>query len=186
VHLVAGSSSAQCAFAMNPFDAIIYAVALIAIVLGFHSGLLRSVATILGYLIAAPIAVAITPGVTALVAGQFTLPPDKTWIALCVVFVAVGIVVSALLRYAVREFTGHDVNLLDRLAGAFLGAARIGLVAVLIVVIFDRIIPADRQPSFLLDSRLRPYLSAAGQKGLKSLPPDIEDYIDRLKRERGI
>jgi membrane protein required for colicin V production len=171
---------------MNPFDAVIYAVMLIAIVLGFHSGLLRSVATILGYLIAAPIAVAITPGVSALVLGQFALPPDKTWIALCVVFVTAGILISALLRYAVSEFTGHDVNLLDRLAGAFLGAARIGLVAVLIVVIFDRIIPADRQPSFLLDSRLRPYLSAAGQKGMNSLPPDIEDYIDRLKRARGL
>jgi membrane protein required for colicin V production len=72
------------------------------------------------------------------------------------------------------------------MAGALLGAARIGLVAVLIVLIFDRIIPADRQPPFLVDSRLRPYLSAAAQKGLKSLPPEVDDYIARLKRERGV
>jgi hypothetical protein len=29
-------------------------------------------------------------------------------------------------------------------------------------------------------------LSQAGQQGLRALPPDIEAYIDRLKRERGI
>jgi len=72
------------------------------------------------------------------------------------------------------------------MAGAVLGAVRIFLVAVLVVVAFDRIIPTDRQPPFLVGSRLRPYLSAAGQKGLQSLPPDVEDYIDRLKRERGL
>jgi membrane protein required for colicin V production len=58
--------------------------------------------------------------------------------------------------------------------------------AVLMVVIFDRIIPAGREPAFLTGSRLRPMLSQAGQAGLRSLPPDIADYIDRLKRERGI
>jgi membrane protein required for colicin V production len=63
---------------------------------------------------------------------------------------------------------------------------RILVVAVLIVVIFDRIIPADRQPAYLIGSKLRPYLSAAGQKGFASLPPDAEGYIDRLRRERGL
>jgi membrane protein required for colicin V production len=67
-----------------------------------------------------------------------------------------------------------------------LGAVRILLLAVLMVLIFDRIIPADRQPAWLTESRLRPLLSVAGQQGLKSLPPDVTDYIDRLKRERGI
>jgi membrane protein required for colicin V production len=172
--------------AMNPFDAAVYAVAILAIVMGFNAGLLRSLATILGYLIAAPIALAITPRVTAFALGQTALPPDKTWIVLCCVFVAVGIFVSALLRTAVGEFIGPNISLFDRLAGAVLGAARIGLVAVLIVVIFDRMIPADRQPAFLAGSQLRPLLSAAGQRGLQSLPPDIEDYIDRVKRERGI
>ena len=171
---------------MNPFDAVVIAVTLIAILLGFNAGLLRSLATILGYLIAAPIAIALTPHVTALVSGQATLPPDKTSIVLGIVFLVAGLGISALLRLVVNEFIGEDVNLFDRLAGALLGAVRIGLVAVLIVVVFDRVIPADRQPPFLVDSRLRPYLSAAGQKGLKSLPPEVEDTIDRLKRERGL
>src|SRR4029078_1400335 len=101
-------------------------------------------------------------------------------------FCALVLALSALLRHAVGAFAGPEVALGDRAAGAVLGAVRIGLVAVLVVLIFDRIIPAGRQPALLTDSRLRPYLSQAGQKGLKSLPPEIDAYIDRLKRERGI
>jgi membrane protein required for colicin V production len=170
---------------MNPFDAVVINAALIAIVLGFNAGLLRSLATILGYLVAAPIAVALTPRVTPLF---FTSgpAPDQTSLVLAGVFLVAGIVVSALMRTAVSGLTGEEVSLLDRFFGAMLGAVRIGLVAVLLVVVFDRIIPADLQPPFLADSRLRPYLSAAGQWGLKSLPPEVEAYIDRLKRERGI
>ena len=170
---------------MNAFDAVVTAVTVLAIVLGFNAGLLRSLATILGYLIAAPLAVAITPYVTAFALGQ-SVSPDKVWLVPVVVFVAAGVAASALLRVVVGEFVGPDVGAFDRLAGAALGAVRIFLIAVLIVVVFDRIIPADRQPQFLVGSKLRPYLSAAGRAGLRSLPPEIEGDIDRVKRERGL
>ncbi len=171
---------------MNTFDAVVTAFAIIAIVMGFMSGLLRSLATILGYLLAAPFAIALTPRVMDLLSGRFSIPPDKTWVVLVVVFAATGIVLGALGRGAVTEFVGEDAGLFDRIAGAALGAVRIFLLAVLIVVAFDRIIPAGREPPFLVGSKLRPYFSVAGQKGLESLPPEIEDYVDRLKRERGL
>jgi membrane protein required for colicin V production len=47
-------------------------------------------------------------------------------------------------------------------------------------------VPADRQPAYLIGSQLRPLLSAAGQKGFKTLPPDMVAYIDRLKKDRRI
>ena len=180
---------------MNAFDVVVVAVAVVAIVLGFNAGLLRSLATILGYLIAAPMAVAIAPLLTTLVVGQHIMPPslssglmssNQNWLMVCITFIAVGFIMSAVFRLAVNEFVGPDIGLFDRLAGATLGAARISLIAVLIVVIFDRLIPTDRQPQFLVDSRLRPYLSAAGKAGLQSLPPEIDEYVDQLRRQRGI
>ena len=66
------------------------------------------------------------------------------------------------------------------------GYSLIDLVAVLIVLIFDRIIPAGRDPEFLKGSKTRPWLSLAAQSGLRSLPPEVSSYIDRLKRERGL
>ena len=170
---------------MNPFDAVITVAAVVAVVVGFTSGLLRSLATILAYLIAAPLAVAFAPYVTAAL-GQSGVTPGNAWIGLVVVFVVLGVLIGSLLRTVIGEFTGPDAGLFDRVAGAVLGAVRIFLIAVLIVVIFDRLIPADRQPPFLIGSRLRPYLSEAGRRGLQSLPPEVEDYIDRIKRERGL
>jgi membrane protein required for colicin V production len=60
------------------------------------------------------------------------------------------------------------------------------LLAVLLVLVFDRIIPPGREPAFLKGSQWRPVLSSAGQYGLQSLPPEVENYIDRLKRQRGM
>ena len=51
----------------------------------------------------------------------------------------------------------------------------------LLVLVFDRIIPPGREPGFPKGSQWRPVLSSWGQYGLQSLPPDVEDYIDRLK-----
>ena len=171
---------------LNPFDAAIYLVALVAVVMGFNAGLLRSLATIFGYLVAAPVAVAATPPLSKFFTELFHLPPTQPWVEFCAVFLAAGLVLSAMCRLAVSELIGPRVNFPDRVAGALLGAVRIALLAVLLVLIFDRIIPAGREPSFLIGSQLRPILSEAGRAGLRSLPPDVTDFIDRLKRARGI
>jgi membrane protein required for colicin V production len=168
---------------MNAFDVVVYAVTAVAVVMGFKTGLLRSLATILGYVLAAPLSVAITPRLAGVLPGLAT--DDRLWLILIGLFLLIGIVVSALLRSAASGFI-HNVGPFDRVAGALLGAVRIVLVAIVVVLVFDRLIPADRQPPFLVGSHLRPYLSAAGQMGLRSLSPDLEESIDRLKREHGL
>jgi membrane protein required for colicin V production len=171
---------------MNSFDAAIYVCLAVAVVIGFNSGLLRSMATILGYVAALPFAVTGAPRLSSLLTERFHLPETDPWLVVIGIFLVVGVVVSALLRHAVRELVGDRISIVDRLAGSVLGAVRVALLAVLMVVIFDRIIPAHVEPEFLAGSRLRPILSVAGRKGLKSLPPDVADYIDRLKKDRGL
>jgi membrane protein required for colicin V production len=172
---------------MNAFDLAVVVVLVVGVVLGYRSGLLRSLATIFGYLAAMPVAVAAAPWLSLVLIKQFDLPLTQTWWGvLCGSFVLSGIALGALLRRAVDIMVGPTVSLPDRMAGSALAAVRIGLLAVLMVVIFDRIIPPGRQPGFLEGSHLRPVLSVAGQQGLKSLPPDLAEFIDRLKRERGI
>ena len=103
--------------------------------------------------------------------------PPPTWIVLIANFVVAGAVICALLRLIVGEIVGSDLSIPDRIAG--LGAFRIVLLAVLLVLLFDRVIPSGREPAFLI-------LSSAAQYGLQSLPPEVDDYIDRLKRQRRI
>jgi membrane protein required for colicin V production len=170
--------------AMNPFDAAVYVCLFVAVVMGFVSGLLRSLATIFGYVAAMGIAVAAGPHLAPVATTQFKLPPAQSWLVFGGIFLVAGFLLSALLRFAVGEMVGPKVSIPDRVAGAGLGAVRVGLLAVLLVLVFDRIIPPGREPAFLTGSQWRPVLSRAGQQGLQSLPPDVEAYIDRLKRAR--
>jgi membrane protein required for colicin V production len=167
---------------MNSFDAVVCGATLAAVIMGFNAGLLRSAVTILAYLIAMPIAVWATLLVTHNAEGpaltQNPLPFFGT-------FLTAGIVLGKLMRMMIDDAIGTESGIADRLGGAALGAVRVGVVAVSIVVIFDQLVPADRQPSYLVGSPLRPIFSAAGQMGLKSLPPDVAAYVGRLKKKIG-
>jgi len=101
------------------------------------------------------------------------------------VFLVAGMALGKAARMALDDAVG-SVGIVDRLGGMMLGAVRVGLVAVTMVLVFDQIIPADRQPAFLTGSQLRPLLAKAGQLGIRSLPPEVIATIDRLKQERRI
>jgi len=173
-------------FSTNLFDLAIYVCLFIAVVLGFMTGFLRSLATIFGYVCGMGVAVAVAPRLAPLLTAYLNMPAPQTWLVFIAVFVATGAAISALLRLAVSEMVGPDISIPDRIAGATLGAFRIVLLAVLLVLVLDRGIQPDREPAFLKGSQWRPALSSVAQFGLHALPPDVEDYLDRLKRQRKI
>jgi membrane protein required for colicin V production len=169
---------------MNGFDAVVYILAIAAVVMGFKAGLLRSAATILAYVSAMPIAVAATRLISDVPMGKSYPLWAQNSLVFFAIFLGAAVVLGALLRTAVSETVGPRIGLADRFAGSVFGAVRIALVAVTVVVVFDRLIPLDRQPAFLNGSHLRPLLSAAGHMSLKSLPPDITEFVDQLKQDR--
>jgi membrane protein required for colicin V production len=171
---------------MNSFDAVVYVGLVIAVVTGFNAGLLRSAVTILAYLIAMPIAVWVMSLVSSGADGRLGSPWAQNSLLFFGIFLVAGIVLGKLMRMALDETIGAEAGLGDRLGGAVLGAVRVGLVAITLVLIFDSLVPSDRQPPYLTGSQLRPLLSAAGQKGFRSLPPEVAATIDRLKKERRI
>ena len=171
---------------MNSFDAVVYFALVAAVVLGFNSGLLRSAVTILAYLFAMPIAIWAMSIVAPMIGGQGDAPWSQNWPLFFGIFLVAGMVLGKLMRMVIDETIGPGAGIGDRLAGAVLGAVRVGLVAVTLVMIFDQLVPRDREPKYLEGSRLRPLLSAAGQTGFRSLPPEVAAAIDRLKKERHI
>jgi membrane protein required for colicin V production len=171
---------------MNIFDIAIIAALIVAVITGFNAGLLRSAVTILAYLFAMPLAVWLMSLLSSGSNVATSAPLAQNSLVFFAVFLMSGVALGKMARMAIDETIGSEAGIGDRLAGALLGAARVGLVAITLVLIFDQLVPADRQPAYLTGSQLRPLLSMAGQKGFKSLPPDITAYIDRLKRERQI
>ncbi|MGD0851327.1 CvpA family protein [Bradyrhizobium sp.] len=170
---------------MNNFDAAIYIGLAVAVITGFNSGLLRSGVTILAYLIAMPIAVWAMSLLSRRI-GSSELDLAQNSPLFFGIFLVVGLVLGKFMRMAVDDMIGPSAGIGDRLAGAALGIVRVGLVAITLVMVFDQLVPADRQPAFLNGSQLRPLLSQVGQRGFRSLPPDVVAYIDRLKRDRRI
>jgi membrane protein required for colicin V production len=171
--------------ALNSFDVVVCACLIAAMAMGFRAGLLRSAVTILGYLVAMPIAAWISGLVAPHLAGSATSTTQNSLIFFAV-FVVAGMVLGSLLRMAVNDMIGSGIGIGDRLSGALLGAVRVGLVAVTLVLIFDQLVPADRQPFYLAGSQLRPLLSLAGQKGIGALPRDVTATIDAWKRDHRI
>jgi membrane protein required for colicin V production len=170
---------------MNSFDAVVYLALAIAVAAGFRAGLLRSAITILAYLVAMPISVWIMSLLAPAIDGGGA-PLTQNSVLFFGIFLAAGMLLGWLARMALDDAIGSETSFGDRLGGALLGAVRVGLVAVTLVLIFDQLVPADRQPAYLVGSQLRPWLSMAGQKGFRSLPPEVAAYIDRLKRDRRI
>jgi membrane protein required for colicin V production len=171
---------------MNGFDAAVYLGLAIAVVTGFNAGLLRSAVTILAYLIAMPIAVWAMSFVSPAIGSKPGTPLLENAPILFGIFLATGIGLGKLMRIALDETIGSEPGLGDRLAGAALGVVRVGLIATTVVLMFDTLVPSDRQPAYLAASRLRPLLSVAGQRGFQSLPPDVVAYIDRLRKDQRI
>jgi membrane protein required for colicin V production len=171
---------------MNSFDAAVYVGLVIAVVTGFNAGLLRSAVTILAYLIAMPIAVWVMSLVGPEIDGRLGAPPTQNSLLFFGIFLIAGMLLGKSMRMALDETIGSGAGIGDRLAGAVLGAIRVGLVAITLVLIFDSLVPSDRQPAYLTGSQLRRLLSVAGQTGFRSLPPDVAAYVDRLKKDRRI
>jgi membrane protein required for colicin V production len=171
---------------MSSFDIAVYLALAIAVITGFRTGLLRSALTILAYVVAMPIAVWLMSALGPQLGAKTASPLAQNWILFFIAFLLVGMALGKVARMALDDAIGSDAGIGDRLGGATLSALRVGLVATSLVVVFDQLVPLDRQPAFLSGSQLRPLLSAAGQKGFRSLPPDVAATIDRLKQARRI
>jgi len=74
-------------FSTNSFDLAVYACLFVAVVMGFMTGLLRSLATIIGYICGAGIAVAATPKTLSLLANYPKIPTPQTWIVVVAIFI---------------------------------------------------------------------------------------------------
>ena len=171
---------------MNSFDAVVYLGLIIAVVTGFNAGLLRSTVTILAYLVAMPIAVWAMSLISPRIGGASSPIWAQNSLLFFGIFLIAGMVMGKLMRMALDETIGSEAGIGDRLAGALLGAVRVGLVATTLVLVFDQLVPLGVQPAFLTGSQLRPLFSKAGQMGLRSLPIDLAATIARLKQPQRI
>ena len=160
-------------FSTNSFDLAVYACLFVAVVMGFMTGLLRSLATIIGYICGAGIAVAATPKTLSLLANYPKIPTPQTWIVVVAIFIVTGALISALLRLTVSGIAGRNVTVPDRIAGAALGAVRFAMLAIMLVLVFDRMMFPQRlavAASALIGGTVRNTVASTGSRRLPRSP----------------
>ena len=81
---------------MNSFDAVVYLGLIIAVVIGFNTGLLRSAIAILAYIAAMPIAMGLVPLVSPQLDGQHALPFAQNSPLFFGAFLVIGMVLGKL------------------------------------------------------------------------------------------
>ena len=171
---------------MTIFDWAVLTLASATAVMGFRSGFLRGLILIVGYAAALPIAAALATRFGVEFDRASAAPGEQNVGLFFAIFLGMGLCFTALVKYSLGDVLGSRVGLADRLAGALLGLARTGLVAVSAALVLDATIPRDREPAFLHSSRLRPLLSAAGQEGLKLVPPSLAAYLSSAAAQRRV
>ena len=58
-------------------------------------------------------------------------------------FLVIGMVLGKLACFVLDDIIGPQAGIGDRLGGAALGAVRVGLIAITVVLIFDQLVPAN-------------------------------------------
>jgi uncharacterized membrane protein required for colicin V production len=94
---------------------------------------MRSVADILGFVIAAPLSIALTERISSGSVASASSPWGQNSLVFFGVLVVSGVLLAQLLRFAIGDVLGHYVHLADRSAGFVLDALRALLVAVVVV-----------------------------------------------------
>src|SRR5437763_1768394 len=100
---------------MNPFDIAICLGLAAFMGLGFYAGLLRTLASILGYVVASPIAIAATSSISPALAGDATPVWARNFVLFFVVLLAVGGVIAHFMRHGVKELFGEQVDMAQAL-----------------------------------------------------------------------
>src|SRR4051794_15342225 len=103
---------------MNSFDGAVYVVLLIAMIMGFKTGLLRSAMTILAYMIALPIAMMATSLLGPQLGNKLGTALAQNAMLFFGIFLLSGMLLGKMARLALDDATGSQTHLFDRIGGA--------------------------------------------------------------------
>ncbi|WP_036257399.1 CvpA family protein [Methylocapsa aurea] len=166
------------------FDLGLIVVVLISAFLAMLRGFTREVLAIASWGAAAVAAIYLYP---------FVLPYAKPYISkevvaqaasAAAVFFATLIVVSLITIKLSDAILDSKVGALDRSLGFVFGAARGLFLCVIAFIFFNWLVPAQAQPEWVKNARMRPLLLATGDQLMAVLPDDPEGLLAKLKKPK--
>ncbi len=163
---------------ITAFDIVVVAIIFVSAVMSLSRGLVREASSILSFALGGLAALLLVRlfGDAAKSALPESWPPMAAYAILIVggflsVYVAAGWLGSQLAKLI---HSSPQIGSLDRVAGAFFGAARGALAIVLFVLLMHMVIPKDNTPAFIANSKLYPYADSAASWFSDSFPGFVE------------
>jgi membrane protein required for colicin V production len=162
-------------------DLAVLGVVLVSAVLALLRGFTREVLAILSWIVAAAAGYAeykhplLLEHVRQFVTNEKFAPYASVAIAF---FVA--LVIVSLITVKVSDLIlDSKIGALDRTLGFIFGAAR-GMLLAIVAFFFYSWLAQDKQPEWVKNARMRPFLEAGGERLGDLIPPDVEKQIEAV------
>ena len=124
---------------MNLLDLLVLAVLAFGLVRGLGTGAIQQVASILGLLVAFVLSVELMDEAGALIMESFAVSPDiAPLLGFALVFIAVQVVVFALVRVVKGLVGALKLTAVDRFLGGAVGAFKAALLLSVVFLVLDR------------------------------------------------
>lgn len=162
-------------------DLGLLAVILISALLAMLRGFTREILAIASWVAAAVAAYYLYPYLVPYLKPYLAKEPWTQIAAATAIFFVALIVVSIITVNLSDAVLDSRIGAVDRSLGFLFGAARGFLLCVIAFVFFSMLSPADKQPEWVRNARMRPLLQSVGDDVQAMLPHDILNKIIKPK-----
>ena len=162
-------------------DLGLLAVVLVSALLAMLRGFTREVLAIAAWIAAAAAAVYLYPYLLPYLKPYLNKEPWASIASATVIFFAALILVTIITVNLSDAVLDSRVGALDRSLGFLFGAARGFLLCVVAFLFFTMLDPADKQPDWVRNARVRPVLQSVGDDMQAMLPHDLLNKLMKPK-----
>ena len=162
-------------------DLGLLAVVLVSALLAMLRGFTREVLAIAAWIAAAAAAVYLYPYLLPYIKPYLNKEPWASIASATVIFFAALILVTIITVNLSDAVLDSKVGALDRSLGFIFGAARGFLLCVVAFLFFTMLDPADKQPEWVKNARMRPVLQNVGDDMQAMLPRDLLNKLIKPK-----
>ena len=162
-------------------DLGLIAIILVSALLAMLRGFTREVLAIASWIAAAAAAAYLYPLLLPYVKPYVSKEPWASIASATAIFFVALILVSIITINISDAILDSKVGALDRSLGFLFGAARGFILCVIAFVFFSMLSPADKQPEWVRNARMRPLLQSVGDDMTAMLPHDLLNKIIKPK-----
>lgn len=160
-------------FPLNPADAVVFAVMLLAALLAFTRGLVAEMLSVASWVGAALITLYTLPFALPIARQYIRIEMIAYGAAAAVLFVVALVILNLIFGRISRGVQNSSLSALDRTLGFLFGLFKGGVLVSVAYLFFSWLVPPDSQPQWLQTARTRPLLTTGAAMLDEMIPASL-------------